>query len=425
VAAKHQFRYAAIFEHLLSRGETYFNDGPTIATRISLIEQGVLPMGARKSARVVGPTWFKLEKYDKQKLLDQPGWLLQFGFRRDLLARIDDLVTRGMPLDDEVLIRMITCLRREPILQLETLNQQFSRAGVRAAFPSLHLLTDPQPRNYMGVHPTTIEELYRAQAHIFPEVREPSDKLFNYLQGVIEFKPGTGDFVEELDERLHMRKLAFLQEEETIREGGDIHFDSLLGDPVYRLSGALHQHSLFSVNLSLPDKLLIKQFLNSLDRARKYIAKAHTFSDRLRKNRPTDWIQRNLLAFIDLSIEKRLPGGLSLSKSEVGKLIVIFADPDESGNVKPYSKRKRAQSQIQHGNESGKKGAKPGEEQVIVDTVEPMAIEMMSDHSELFWALQAQVAEQLAKPNLDPAPPETLSSALLKPVTRRQRWKNK
>jgi hypothetical protein len=359
-------------------------------------------MRAYKAPQSVGPAWFDLEKYEKQKALDLPGWLLQFGFRRDLQTYIAHHDEKAAELTiDELVREMLRLIHHDPILSLEDIVKRFGSSLTRAVFPGLAALIDPQPRNRMGVHPTTVEELYKAQANLFSEIRDHTDGLFNQLQRGIEDQRGSLEFSVELDNRLHLRKLALTQEEET-GVGPKSPYDSLLRHPLYCSTGTISQETLFTANLSLPDKILVEQFQNSLKRARSYVSKADSFSARLPKSFSKVWIDRQLLAFIDLYIEKQLPGGLQMSRSEIGKLISPpFQDSSDGGEGKDW------------------------EEQAVKDTVEPLAEEMLADHSDTFWMLEAAAAAHLAKKSLDRQPPESMVAALQKPVTRRSRWRNK
>jgi hypothetical protein len=265
-------------------------------------------------------------------------------------------------------------------------------------FPSLAPLYRPQPRNYMAVHPTTVGELFRTQLDLHPTVRQQTGKLFGQMQEGIQEESGTREYFEELDNRILMRMFAPMLEDE--RGAERVEYDLRMAHPLYCSSEVIQANLLFSVNISLPDKLLLTQFRDSMQRARTYVSRAVRPSTHLPTYPTSTWIKRQLLPFIDLSFDKHLAGGCALSRAEITELIWPSALPNERQDEKWDS-------------------------QSLKDTTESLVEELMADYSEPFWTLQAKVAALLAEPSLDLPASEHLNSALQKPVTRRSRGKNK
>jgi hypothetical protein len=175
---------------------------------------------------------------------------------------------------------------------------------------------------------------------------------------------------------------------------------NLCRDSLYCSSRVIQRNLLFTVDITLPDKLLLAHFRDSVQRARTYLSKAAEPSTHLPTDPMSTWIKRQQLPFIDLSFEKHIAGGCALSRADVTELIWPSAQP-------------------------GKRQDEKWDSQSLKDTTESLAEEMMADYSEPFWTLQAKVAALLAEPSLDLPASDNLRAALQKPVTRRNRGKSK
>ena len=65
-------------------------------------------------------------------------------------------------------------IRENPIIDLQRLVQHFPEP--MPYFPSLVVLLEQQPRNYMAVHPTTVGELYQAELMLHPDLRSVGER---------------------------------------------------------------------------------------------------------------------------------------------------------------------------------------------------------------------------------------------------------
>jgi hypothetical protein len=357
-------------------------------------------MGGPHTKKTIAPTWFKLENYDRQSALDLPGWLLQLGVRRDLLAfikgQIDD---SAKTLEAGLATKIISWIHNDPILQWDKFLSEFDSC-IPMIFPSLAPLYSSQPRNEMAVHPTTVEEWYRFEMSLHPEMRQHATKFYTQMQRNIEYPQGTQEYFEELDNRIKVRKTApSLEESDSAEE--PVPYASMMDHPIYCSSEDIHPSFFFTVNVSLPDKLLEAQFKDMVQRVRAYLASVASFPTHLPKEPAQDWADEQLLAYLDLSLEKYLRDGIYLSQADIASLIW---PPDRPGN----------------------KGSDKGwDEEHLKSTTASIAIEMMDYCSDPFWTLQATVAAMLASPSLDLQPPDSLRATIRPPKTRRSRWKNK
>jgi hypothetical protein len=356
--------------------------------------------GRRKRNSVTAPSWFKLEKYDKQESLDLPGWLLQFGVRRDLLMLLEGRHT-DVPdgREKKICAEILGWIRQDPILQWDRVLAKFGPLAVQMILPSLAPLHSWQPRNDMAVHPTTTEELYRSQIALDPQFRARTEKFYEQMRRNIDHPESSSDYCAELDHRIKIRKAVPMLEEGQEDEE-KLPYDPLIGHPLYCNSLAMRTNFLFTVNIALPDKLLEVQLRDAIQRVRTYFSNISDISTRLPAEPTADWIDEQLLAYLDLRFERYMPDGVRLTQQETANLLW---SPDRSGkgSIKCW-----------------------GAEHLNSITAS-LATEMMAEYSEAFWTLQASAAAVLAKPSLDLNPPDSLSPGYAKPTTRRNRWRNK
>ena len=66
----------------------------------------------------------------------------------------------------------------------------------------------------MGVHPATVEELYRTEISLHPQVRTHVTTFFTQMQEGIEGESMSIEYVMELDNRVKIRKCAPMLEED-------------------------------------------------------------------------------------------------------------------------------------------------------------------------------------------------------------------
>lgn len=353
----------------------------------------------RRGEQVIRPEWFDLPKYEPQKTLDLAGWLLQVAIRRDLRSRLEaeqQLASKDEPgFNDEVL----GWIHDNPILTMDLFVARFGRGLSRVMFPSTAVLLDAQPRNHMGVHSTTVEELYRFELGLRPNVRKPATAFFERIRREIAPKEGSEEYAAEVDNRVLYRKqnpdlapYVFGEDQAWVAAA----FLTEMDHPIQHFTDVVQRNFLMTVDLSLHDALLHKQLQDALDRVRAYLPNDSKLSTRNLSDPTGDWPARQLLAYMDLWLWRMQKGGRELSDSEVVELLW-------PGDKKDSARKKRWGVQT------------------IRDTVRPIAEEIFAEHSEMFWNLEARVAGELAIPSLDLPRPDNLISALRKPQTRRDK----
>ena len=159
----------------------------------------------RRGQDATQPTWFSLNKYRAQKDLDLAGWLLQIGIRRDLLIYLtqeegeeEGPTSKEGGLAEEIL----EWIYDDPILAKDRLASRFTRSQGRILFPNFTVLFDTQPRNHMGVHATTVEELHRFPLDIDHKVQNQTTTFFDQVLRSISDEPDSGISLEDIDHRL-------------------------------------------------------------------------------------------------------------------------------------------------------------------------------------------------------------------------------
>ena len=346
--------------------------------------------------RLNTPSWFRLANYSAQESLDLPGWLLQFGLRRDLRAFLNSAPnTRSASAG--LAAELLDWIHADPIVTKARLHQHFGSPLLRVLLPSVAVLFEDQPRNRMGVHATTVDELFRFGFDVHPELHRHAKAFFDLAADGITSERDSKDFYEELDNRLLLLREAPDLLDEPKSKSGEAYLPRF-GHPVYCSALAIQKNLLFTIDAALPDNLLIAQFKNALRRARTYVEEANTFPERLPSDSPAKWISRQLLAYIDLT--GLHPEGCAnpLTRAELTELIW---PADHAGTAQDRG----------------------WGEQEVKDTVDSLATEMLAHHSESFWVLQATVAGMLAEESLDLTSPPSLKSSLERPQTRRNRGK--
>jgi hypothetical protein len=220
--------------------------------------------------------------------------------------------------------------------------------------------------------------------------------LYAQILSDVEAEEDSPSFFNELDVRLKFRKCDPSLEADHHAEE-KVPYDPMMSQPLYCSSERTERNILFTVDVSLPDKLLVAQFRDSVQRARNYFSKAVDMSTHLPTNQPVNWTNEQLLAYFDLSLEEYLPHGVPLSQSKIAELIWP--------------------------NRPGKATDKNWDVDHLTSTTSPLVEEMMAEYSAAFWVLQASVAAILAKPSLDAEPSATITPCFQRPKTRRNRWR--
>ncbi len=341
------------------------------------------------------PSWFDLKKYERQRELDLYGWLVQIGLRRDLLLYLG----RGIkPTGENIISLMTELIHVDPILDLNKLSSALDLDYSKIS-PSIGLLHSDTPQNSMAVHPTTLLEFYRQRFALNPLVRKYVDVFYSQIMKSVDIPEGTSDFLDALNDEVEIRRHSY---EKIMREGGEraLPYTQEMGWPLYASSPHMFSWLFFSVDISLPDTLLVAHFEKSLQTAREYLARAIDPPLQFDQNPTSDWAEEQLLAYLDLTFQKNLPDGMNLSKANIAKL--LWAE------------------------DIGSKGCDEfwGEAH-ITDTTEGIAKELLDQNSDRFKTLIAMEAARLASVAPELEPPDTLFAKYPPSKTRRSRGRKR
>jgi hypothetical protein len=341
------------------------------------------------------PSWFDLKKYRPQRELDLLGWLVQIGLRRDLLLYLGQGIK---PIGENIISLMTDLIHGDPILDLNKLSSALGLDYSKIS-PSIGLLYSDNPQNSMAVHPTTLLELYRHRFALKPAVRKHVDGFYSEIMKSVDSPEGTADFLDELDDEVEIRRHSLT---DVMRGGDEPAFPYLpeMGLPLYASYPYFFSWLFFSVDISLPDKLLIDHFQKSLQVAREYLSKVIDPPLQFDPDPASEWANEQLLAYLDLTFQKNLPDGMNLSKANIAEL--LWAE------------------------DIGSKGCDEfwGDAH-ITDTTEGIAKELLDQNSDRFKTLIAMEAGRIASaaPKLEPS--DTLFAKYPPTKTRRNRWRKR
>lgn len=215
------------------------------------------------------PEWFSLDKYDGVKGLDSAGWYEQLSVRKDMSVMVGSPRWKSraeIESLDQIDIRVLETLRRNPLPDI---------AGndlLRAYFygGAMHEIKSRDPRYSLGVHLATVRNLYWTEGNIEREKRDYARKFFAQFENCdwgsedqMEFK-----CVDWIDEPVDL-----------------FSFSAGFGVNV-------------SVNLLVPDKLLIEQFKQMLKELRRKGLDAGNCA----KSNFLGWSRFGVLPYLDLKI---------------------------------------------------------------------------------------------------------------------------
>ena len=229
------------------------------------------------------PQWFDLKKYAGAETLDTTGWYEQLAIRRDLKLLIGSprwLSWQGdttPPPSARQTLEVLALLRATPILdisQSELLKYYFPNAAVRR-------VKELDQRYAIGIHLTTVRDLYRTEARIERDKKSYAREYFDQEFG----KPKS-------DKNSSVASKA----------------EDWLDDPVDRITNKVDFELNFRANILLPNKILIEQFTQLLNELRSPgqqdgLAIANTKAPAF-----NDWINFGLLPFLDLQIWQQETG---------------------------------------------------------------------------------------------------------------------
>ncbi len=292
---------------------------------------------------------------------------------------------------------LLDWIRDDPIVTKARLLQHFGSSLLRVLFPSVSVLFADQPRNRMGVHATTIEELFRFGFDIHPDLHRHAKAFFDLAAEGITSERDSSEFYEELDNRLLLLREAPDLLDEPKSKSGEAYLPRF-GHPVYCSALAIQKNLLFTIDAALPDNLLIAQFKNALKRARAYVEEANTFPERFPSDSPAKWISRQLLAYIDLTRLHPESYANPLTRAEITELIW---PADHAGLAQDRG----------------------WGEQEVKDTVDSLATEMLASIAKASGFFRQLSPECLLRESFDLTPPPSLKSSLERPQTRRNRGK--
>ncbi len=199
------------------------------------------------------PSWYKLEKYSDAKYLDEIGWYRQLVIRQILMMHIAAPADRNGEVSK--FAKAAALIRECPII--EEKNEIFLSRLVDEVTDEM---IQKKPSYTLGVHTMTYYELFQLQCDLDEE---------------------------KLDYILKCAKTQILQRDypDWLHNG----IDSSIGIDNYPLS----------INLSLPDSLLVKQFKQHLDTLRTNTHTEET-SKQFKKANLQDWVRFGALPYIDL-----------------------------------------------------------------------------------------------------------------------------
>ena len=215
------------------------------------------------------PTWFHLEKYAGAESLGTIGWYEQLAARRELMALItsppwQSEEVSGPFYDDSMLNRALETIRGEPIADISGNN--FLGNFLEC---SPQRLKNAEVHRSLGVHLVTVRDLYMAEWSIEGDKQKYARQFFSEIA-----KNPWG-----------------------LREHG---YKNWIDKPVDAISKRPGFDVNIRVNLSLPDKVLVDQFIHLLDSLRD--TKTHWVAPPLRKPDFSKWIRFSVLPYIDLKI---------------------------------------------------------------------------------------------------------------------------
>lgn len=215
------------------------------------------------------PEWFSLDKYDGVKGLNSAGWYEQLSVRKDISGLVGSPRWKSWTeteSHDRIDIRVLETLRENPLPDI---------AGndlLRAYFygGAMHEIKSRDPRYSLGVHLATVRNLYRTEGNIEREKRDYARKFFAQFENhdwlsetPIKFK-----YVDWIDEPVDL----------------------------FACSASFGVN--VSVNLLVPDKLLVEQFKQMLkDLRRKGLG-----MENCAKSDFLGWSRFGVLPYLDLKI---------------------------------------------------------------------------------------------------------------------------
>lgn len=223
------------------------------------------------------PDWYKLEKYETAKSLDAAGWYEQLSIRSCLKSLLSYELKENLPISQQNL-EVLEGFRTTPIIDV---NNNFL-IRVLCCGGELWELKTEDPKYSLGVHMTTVREHYLTEQSIEIEKRTYARNFFSQIwgEGIFDepYVPLKYPCTDWIDEPI----------------------DGITNTSGYTIN--------VSVDLGLPDKVLIEQFKQMLESRRKPLLKVGIFIENKLRPDFEGWAKFGVLPYLDLSTWAELEG---------------------------------------------------------------------------------------------------------------------
>lgn len=223
------------------------------------------------------PDWYKLEKYEAAKSLDAAGWYEQLSIRNCLKSLLSYDLRDNLPISQQHL-EALEGLRSTPIIDV---NNNFL-IRVLCCGGELWELKTGDPKYSLGVHMTTVREHYHTENNIEIEKRTYARNFFSQVwsEGVFDepyvpLKYPCKDWIDE---------------------------------PIDGITNTINYTINVSVDLGLPDKVLIEQFKQMLESRRKPLLKVGISIENKLRPDFEGWAKFGVLPYLDLNTWAELEG---------------------------------------------------------------------------------------------------------------------
>lgn len=230
------------------------------------------------------PKWFSLEKYDAAKSLDAAGWYEQLSARRDMITLIgsprwNNWKPDELPKTAAHLIKVLELIRAKPILNIAdntVLAAYFFSGAIRE-------LKSKDLRYSFGVHLTTVRNLYLTENSVEEDKRAYARGFFEQI-----FSDDFSNFEKPLNLKYKY--------EDWIDES----VDGIVKNISFNLN--------VTVNMLLPDKVLIEQFKQLLQKNRDSLTRVGCVIENTEKPNFSAWCEHGVLPYLDLQMWQRETG---------------------------------------------------------------------------------------------------------------------
>lgn len=206
------------------------------------------------------PDWYKLENYEAAKSLDAAGWYEQLLVRHDIKKFLKSNIS-------DVIKDQFKLIQKSPIVYVDD-NASF---GAFFLTDKLYELKAKKPNYSLGVHSLTVQELYIIENDIEDEKRTYARNYFR--------------------NRFNMFLIPPLDYPDSYP------FKPWLHEPVGSIKKSQESNLHVSVDMELPDSVLIEQFKQLLSHIRES-SKSNVNKHKLNME---SWINFGVLQYLDLS----------------------------------------------------------------------------------------------------------------------------